>query len=61
MVEIDRRENNDELNEMCVMATFGVMLKQECRFLRFVNVGRNHWGDNKLRIAAWEIFGGLFK
>jgi hypothetical protein len=57
-VEIDRRENNDELNGM---ATLGVMLKWECRFLRFVNVGRNHWGDNKLRIAAWEISGSLFE
>jgi hypothetical protein len=59
--EIDRRENNEELNGMCVTATFAVKLKRECRFLRFVNVGRNHWGDDELRITAWEIFGSLFE
>jgi hypothetical protein len=60
-VEIDQTEDNGELNGMRVTATFGVLLKRECRFLRFVNMGRHHWGADELRIAAWEVFGSLLE
>jgi hypothetical protein len=33
----------------------------ECRFIRLVNVGKNHFGDDQLNISAWEIFGSLIE
>jgi hypothetical protein len=32
---------------------------RECRFIRLVNIGRNYWGDDRIKFAGWEIFGSL--
>jgi hypothetical protein len=34
---------------------------RECRFIRLVNIGRNHDGEDCLCISAWEIFGSLIE
>jgi hypothetical protein len=43
------------------MRMFGMTDADECRFIRLVNIGRNHFGGDRLAISAWEVFGGLFE
>jgi hypothetical protein len=59
--EVAREENNNQLNGSRFTGTFSVADGGECRFIRLVNIGRNHFGDDQLRISAWEIFGSLFE
>jgi hypothetical protein len=59
--EVDREENNNQLNGPLFTATFAVAGGGECRFIRLVNIGRNHFGNDCLCISAWEIFGSLIE
>jgi hypothetical protein len=59
--EVDHKENNKQLNGTYFIGTFPVAGGGECRFIRLVNIGRNHYGDDSLMITAWEIFGSLIK
>jgi hypothetical protein len=59
--EVAREENNKQLNGKFRTGTFGVVGGGECRFIRLVNIGRNHRGSDRLRISAWEIFGSLIE
>jgi hypothetical protein len=59
--EVAREENNEQLNGYNFTATFAVAGGGECRFVRLVQIGRNHLGDDILYIEAWEIFGSLFE
>jgi hypothetical protein len=59
--EVAREENNTQLNGKFFTATFAVADGGECRFIRLVNMGRNHYGDDHLVISAWEIFGNLIE
>jgi hypothetical protein len=59
--EVAREENNNQFNGALFTATFPVRGGGECRFIRLVNIGRNHNGNNVLWISAWEIFGSLFE
>jgi hypothetical protein len=59
--EVAREENNRRLNGSRFMATFAVAPSCQCRFIRLVNIGRNHEGDDQLCISAWEIFGTLIE
>jgi hypothetical protein len=57
--EVDREDYNEQLNGYTFTGTFPVAAGGECRFIRLVNIGRNHGGCNHLWISAWEIFGSL--
>jgi hypothetical protein len=57
--EVAREENNKQLNGIWFAGTFEVAGSGECRFIRLVNIGRNHFGNDILWITAWEIFGSL--
>jgi hypothetical protein len=57
--EIDHRINNTDLNGMGAMHVFDIQDSRECRFIRLVNIGENHYCDYTLVISAWEIFGVL--
>jgi hypothetical protein len=57
--EVAREENNKQLNGRNFTGTFAVTDCGECRFIRLVNIGRNHIGYDLLCISAWEIFGNL--
>jgi hypothetical protein len=57
--EVAHVENNKQLNGTYFSGTFGVAGGVECRFIRLVNIGRNHYGNDQLVISAWEIFGNL--
>jgi hypothetical protein len=57
--EVDREENSNQLNGPFFTGTFAIAGGGDCRFIRLVNISRNHIGNDILFIAAWEIFGGL--
>jgi hypothetical protein len=59
--EVAREEDNKQLNGSHFTATFAVADGGKCRFIRLVNIGRNHYGDDSLEISAWEIFGNLIE
>jgi hypothetical protein len=59
--EIDRKQNNDELNRPRSTKVFAVSKAQHARYIRLANIGPNHCGDDQLVIAAWEIFGDLLE
>jgi hypothetical protein len=60
--EIDRRTNNSDLNGRGLIQVFGVSnLRNEAfRRIRFRQIGLNHYGDNCLGFAAFEIYGRLY-
>jgi hypothetical protein len=59
--EVDHRENNNELNGKLLLRTFAVADAAPCRFIRLVNIGKNHWGNDQPCMSAWEIFGRLIE
>jgi hypothetical protein len=59
--EVDHKEDNNQLNGKWLTGTFAVADGGECRFIRLVNIGKNHYGTDCLKITAWEIFGSLFE
>jgi hypothetical protein len=59
--EVAREEDNNQLNGPYFTGTFAVVGRGECRFIRLVNIGRNHIGTDCIWISAWEIFGCLIK
>jgi hypothetical protein len=56
---VAREKDNEQLNGKFKTITFPVAGAGECRFIRLVNIGRNHFGNDCLWISAWEIFGTL--
>jgi hypothetical protein len=59
--EIDRPENNNELNASSLIKTFSVSKSIECRFIRLHQIGPNHQGNNYLLFSAFEVFGSLLE
>jgi hypothetical protein len=59
--EVDHKEDNGQLNNSWFTGTFAVVDPGKCRFIRLVNIGRNHWGSDSLNISAWEIFGTILE
>jgi hypothetical protein len=57
--KVAHKEDNKQLNGNRFTATFPVAGGGECRFIRLVNIGRNHRRNNCLRISVWETFGNL--
>jgi hypothetical protein len=59
--EIDRREISEQFANEKVTKTFPIAGRTNCRFLRLVNIGRNHGGNDALALEAWEVFGNLIE
>jgi hypothetical protein len=59
--EAAREENNKQLNGERFTGKFAVTVGWACRFIRLVQIGKNHGGNDWLIMAAWEIFGSLFE
>lgn len=57
--EVDRRENNSDLNDNRVTRSFRTSRQEECRFIRLRQIGKNHYGNDFLRFTSFEIFGLL--
>jgi len=58
-IEIGHKEDNSAMNGSNAIRTFGVSRSEPCRFIRLVNIGRNHAGSDALIISAFEIFGSI--
>jgi hypothetical protein len=59
--EVAREEDNQQLNGCQFTGTFAVAGGGAYRFIRLVNIRRNHIGNDGLWISAWEIFGSLLE
>jgi hypothetical protein len=59
--EVIREEDNKRLDGIWFTGAFAVAGSPECRFIPLVNISKNHRGDDRLLITAWEIFGSLFE
>jgi hypothetical protein len=59
--EVTREEKNRQLKGSRFTSTFAVADGGECRFIRLVQIGRDHFGNNQICISAWEIFGSLVR
>jgi len=58
--EVDRRENNTDLNGKYRVAIFPVCKLSVCRYVRLRQIGKNHdKNDYDTRIEAFELFGAL--
>lgn len=55
--EIDRRDDNNELNGKSKTATFQVAANGEFTSIRLRQTGPNHYGDNYLILTNIELFG----
>jgi hypothetical protein len=55
--EIDRRENNSDLNANWAVKTFAVSRSENFCRIRLRQTGLNHNGRNELVLSAFEIFG----
>jgi hypothetical protein len=60
---IDRRANNNELNDRNVTRYFsiGKELSEPCHFIRLRQTGLNHAGNDELWLSSFEIFGDFFE
>jgi hypothetical protein len=59
--EVDRRDNNDDLNAQNVVRLFAVTHCNEYRSLRLRQTGPSHSGANFLVISGFDIFGSFFE
>jgi hypothetical protein len=59
--EIDRRLENEELNEYCVVRPFPVSKPIDCRFVKLTQLGKNHGGFDYLVLSFFELFGALLE
>jgi hypothetical protein len=59
--EIDKRDDDNESNGPERLRIFAVGSERLCRFVRLVNIGRNHVGNDRLSMSAWEIFGTVLR
>jgi hypothetical protein len=59
--ELDRRENNTELNGVKLTRTFSISQSEEIRMIRMRQIGLNHAGNHHLLLTAFEVFGSLFE
>jgi hypothetical protein len=58
-VEIDRREDNDELDGPNLIATFPVSQGSPARMVRLRMTRENHGGNNRMILSAIEFFGAI--
>jgi hypothetical protein len=55
--KVAREKGNKQLNGSLFIGTFRVAGRRECRFIRLVNIGKNHRRTECICISVWEIFG----
>jgi hypothetical protein len=57
--EIDRRENNSDLNGKLTVKTFAVSQSGSFGRIRLRQTGPNHRGNNHLVLNSFEVFGAV--
>jgi hypothetical protein len=60
-MELDRREENNELSGRNLIKTFAISKVETIQLLRLRQIGKNHYNNDHLMFAAWELFGTLFE
>jgi hypothetical protein len=60
-IEVDRHENNDDLNGGNRIKTFAIASAEMCHRIRLRQIGKNHLGGDQLVLSAFEIFGTLIE
>jgi hypothetical protein len=60
-IELDRQDNNNELNGRNLTRTFSISRSEEVRMIRIRQTGLNHAGDQYLMFSSFEIFGHLIE
>jgi hypothetical protein len=59
--EIDRRENNVDLNGDRFVGTYSISgQRSEGRFVRLRQIGKNHMNKDYLTVSGFELFGTLY-
>jgi hypothetical protein len=58
-IEIDRRENNSDLNSSCALKTFSIARSDPVRVIRLRQIGPNHCNNNQLVCSSFEVFGSM--
>jgi hypothetical protein len=59
--EIDRRENNVDLNGDRLVGTYSISgQRSEGRFIRLRQIGKNHMNKDYLMVSGFELFGTLY-
>jgi hypothetical protein len=59
--EFALEDNNGQLNGMFFTGTCELSGGGECRFIRLVNISKNHWRNDGIVISAWDIFGTIIE
>jgi hypothetical protein len=57
--EIDRRENNSDLDDTFAVKTFAVSRSGSFERIRLRQIGPNHGDDIEMRLSAFEVFGAI--
>jgi hypothetical protein len=60
-MELDRREENNELSGRNLIKTFAISKVETIRLIRLRQIGKNHYNNDHLMFAAWELFGTLIE
>jgi hypothetical protein len=57
--EVDKREDNYDLNGSNITKSFQLRRGENCRFVRLRQTGKNHCGFDIMMLSAFELFGTL--
>jgi hypothetical protein len=58
-IEIDRRENDSDLNNSCSLKTFSIARSDPVRLIHLRQIGPNHQSDKYLIFNLFEVFGSV--
>jgi hypothetical protein len=58
-IELDHRENNNDLNSSCALKTFSVSRSDSVRVISLCQIGPNHRSDNYMIFTSFEVFGSV--
>jgi hypothetical protein len=56
-VEMDRREDNQDLKSAYAVASFKIAKPSRCCYVRLTQIDKNHVGSHCMRLCAFELFG----
>jgi hypothetical protein len=59
--EIDKRQNNNDLNGQNLTKCFHIERSQKCRCIRLRQTGKSHSNNDLIFISSFEIFGVLYE
>jgi hypothetical protein len=58
-MKIDDKRDQKEIDGESRTRAFAMTASEACRFLRLMNISRDHAGDHNLVILWWDILGRL--